>query len=126
MKNFRILTLGCKVNQYESEALAQLFLQSGYRAAKEGEAASVSIINTCSVTNMSDRKSRKLIRQCVKDGGVVAVAGCYAQAKPEEVANIPGVDLVIGNGNKHKLPSIIEELLHQKTMEKISIYPLTA
>ncbi len=126
MRTFRILTLGCKVNQYESEALAQLFLQNGYQAAEEGESVSVSVVNTCSVTNMSDRKSRKMIRQCAKDSQVVAVAGCYAQAKPDEVARIPGVDLVIGNGNKHKLPTLVEEFLNQKIMEKISIYPLTA
>lgn len=126
MKNFRILTLGCKVNQYESEALAQLFLDAGYVPAKEGEAASVSVVNTCSVTNMSDRKSRKMIRQCGKGGGVVAVCGCYAQAKPEEVSQIPGVDLVIGNGDKDRLVTKIEKLLEEKEMEKISISPLTA
>ena len=93
MKTFRILTLGCKVNQYESEAMAQQFLRAGYRPAEEGEAVSVSVVNTCSVTNMSDRKSRKMIRQCAKDSTVVAVCGCYAQAKPEEAANIEGVDL---------------------------------
>lgn len=126
MKTFRIVTLGCKVNQYESEALAQLFLSKGYRLAKEGEPASVSVINTCSVTNISDRKSRKTIRQCVKDGGVVAVCGCYAQAKPEEAAQIEGVDIVIGTGNKQELFSLVEQKLAEQKMEKITIYPLTA
>ncbi len=126
MKTFRILTLGCKVNQYESEALAQQFLSAGYRPAEKGEAVSVSVVNTCSVTNMSDRKSRKLIRQCVKDSELVAVCGCYAQAKPQEAAEIEGVDLVIGNGNKHLLFSKIEEKLLSKEMEIISISPLTA
>ena len=126
MKTFRILTLGCKVNQYESEALTQLFLKHGYRLAKEDEPASVSVINTCSVTNVSDRKSRKMIRQCVKDGGIVAVCGCYAQAKPEEAAQIEGVDLVMGNGNKQELFSKIEDKLQEKELEKITIRPLTA
>lgn len=125
MKTFRIVTLGCKVNQYESEALAQQFQQAGYRPAKKGEAASVSVVNTCSVTNMSDRKSRKLIRQCTKDSDFVAVCGCYAQAKPEEAAQIEGVDLVIGNGDKHRLFSKIEAKLLSKEMEKISISDLT-
>ena len=120
MKTFRILTLGCKVNQYESEALAQQFLKAGYQPAEEGTAVSVSVVNTCSVTNMSDRKSRKMIRQCAKDSSVVAVCGCYAQAKPEEAATIEGVDIVIGNGNKHKLFSLIEDCLQKKEMEIIS------
>ncbi len=120
MRTFRILTLGCKVNQYESEALAQQFLKAGYQPAKSGEAVSVSVVNTCSVTNMSDRKSRKMIRQCAKDSCVVAVCGCYAQAKPEEASAIEGVDIVIGNGNKHKLFSLISECLLEKEMEIIS------
>ncbi len=126
MKTFRILTLGCKVNQYESEALSQLFLSHGYQPAEDGEPATVSVVNTCSVTNISDRKSRKLIRQCAKDGGIVAVCGCYAQAKPEEAAQIEGVDLVLGNGNKQELFSLIEERLQEKELEKITIFPLTA
>ena len=129
MKTFRILTLGCKVNQYESEAMAQQFLRAGYRPAEEGETVSVSVVNTCSVTNMSDRKSRKMIRQCAKDSTVVAVCGCYAQAKPEEAAAIDGVDIVIGNGDKHKLFSLIEQGLQKKEMEifsKIKLSELTA
>lgn len=126
MKTFRILTLGCKVNQYESEALTQLFLKNGYRMANDEEAASVSVVNTCSVTNISDRKSRKMIRQCVKDGGIVAVCGCYAQAKPEEAAQIEGVDLVIGTGNKQELFSKIEAKRKERELEKITIYPLTS
>lgn len=125
MKTLRILTLGCKVNQYESEALRQLFLSHGYRMAEEGEAALVSIVNTCSVTNISDRKSRKLIRQCAKDGGVVAVCGCYAQAKPEEVAQLEGVSLVLGNGNKQEIFALVEQKLREQELEKITIFPLT-
>jgi len=120
IRTFRIITLGCKVNQYESEAMAQQFLRAGYQTAKSGEAVSVSVVNTCSVTNISDRKSRKLIRQCVKNSELVAVCGCYAQAKPEEASQIEGVDLVIGNGNKHKLFALIEECLQAKEMEKSS------
>ncbi len=125
MKTFRIITLGCKVNQYESESLAQSFLAKGYEAAKEGERATVGVVNTCSVTNISDRKSRKLIRQTAKECDLLAVCGCYSQAKPEEAASIEGVDLVIGNGNKHLLFSMIEDKLAQKELGKISIFPLT-
>ena len=125
MKTFRIVTLGCKVNQYESEALSQSFLANGYRPAQVGEHATVGVVNTCSVTNISDRKSRKLIRQTVKECDLLAVCGCYSQAKPEEAAAIQGVDLVIGNGNKHQLFTMIEHLLEKKELEKISIFPLT-
>lgn len=131
MKTFRIITLGCKVNQYESEALAQLFLQNGYRMVSEEEAASVSVINTCSVTNMSDRKSRKLIRRCVSDGGVVAVTGCYAQAKPEEAASISGVDVVVGSCGKQKLFELAEKALKEKKIHQnacaksVNLFPKT-
>lgn len=126
MKTFRIITLGCKVNQYESESLAQSFLANGYQPAREGERATVGVVNTCSVTNISDRKSRKLIRQTAKDCDLLAVCGCYAQAKPEEASKIDGVDLVIGNGNKHLLFSMMEDKLNEKELGKISIFPLTA
>ncbi len=126
MKTFRIVTLGCKVNQYESEALGQIFLKHNFRPATEGELADACVVNTCSVTNISDRKGRKLIRQCARNSKVLAVCGCYAQAKPEEVAQIDGVDLVIGNGNKQSLFSAINRLLNGEKLEKITIYPLTA
>lgn len=125
MKTFKIITLGCKVNQYESEALTQLFLANGYRLVSEEERASVCVINTCSVTNMSDRKSRKLIRRAVQESDVVAVMGCYAQAKPEEIAQIPGVDIVIGTGNKQKIFELAEKTLSEQTKKQtITIAPL--
>lgn len=111
MKKACILTLGCKVNQYESEALAQMLQNKGYEVTHEFKKSDVYIINTCSVTNMSDRKSRQLIRKCIRTGEkpIVAVTGCYSQAKPNEVGEIEGVDIVIGTDNKTQLIDLIEK-----------------
>lgn len=111
MKKACILTLGCKVNQYESESLAQMLCNRGYEVTHEFQNSDVYIINTCSVTNMSDRKSRQLIRKCIRTGNnpIVAVTGCYSQAKPEEVGEIEGVDIVIGTDNKTQLIDLIEK-----------------
>ena len=88
MSTFNIITLGCKVNQYESEAVEELFIQKGHKKAKEN--ADIYVINTCTVTNMSDRKSRQMISKARKDNpqAIIAVMGCYSQVKPEEVAKM--------------------------------------
>ena len=80
--SFNIITLGCKVNQYESEAVEELFLQKGYQ--KKSTRADIYVINTCTVTNMSDRKSRQMISRARRDNpdSVIAVMGCYSQVKP--------------------------------------------
>lgn len=111
---FNIITLGCKVNQYESEAVEELFLQKGYEKAKEN--ADIYVINTCTVTNMSDRKSRQMISRARRDNpeAVVAVMGCYSQVKPEEVAEIEGVDIVLGSRNKENVVELCEDILQNK------------
>lgn len=111
MKKACILTLGCKVNQYESEALAQMLMKKNYEVTHEFCKSDVYIINTCSVTNVSDRKSRQLIRKCMhfNNDPIIAVTGCYSQAKPEEVSNIEGVDIVVGTDNKTQLIDLIEK-----------------
>ena len=116
MKKLSISTLGCKVNQYESEALAQLFVSNGYTIVDENEDADVCIVNTCSVTNMSDRKSRKMIRRCTnsKNAPVVVVTGCYSEAKPEEAAEIEGVSIVTGTNNKKAIFDLVEKQLREK------------
>lgn len=107
MKKISILTLGCKVNQYESEALAGMFPNDKYEVFSEYKKdCDAYIINTCSVTNMSDRKSRQMIRKCIKSSEkkpYVAVMGCYAHAKQSEAENIDGVDFVCGNENKTQI-----------------------
>ena len=87
-KTFNILTLGCKVNQYESEAVEELFINRGFEKKKEN--ADIYVINTCTVTNMSDRKSRQTISKARKENpnAVIAVMGCYSQVKPEEIKKI--------------------------------------
>lgn len=111
-KTFSILTLGCKVNQYESEAMAELFEKNGYiQVDNDTDVADVYIVNTCTVTNLSDRKSRQYIRRAKRENpdSTVAVVGCYAQVAPKEVEKIEGVDVVIGTSERSKIVDLVEE-----------------
>jgi threonylcarbamoyladenosine tRNA methylthiotransferase MtaB len=105
-------TLGCKLNQAESDALAALFAQRGYRIVPFRQAADLTVINTCTVTGEADAKSRQVIRRAVaaSPGGRVVVVGCYPQVKSEEVAALEGVDLVLGTREKHRLPDLLDRL----------------
>lgn len=111
---FNIITLGCKVNQYESEAVEEIFEDRGYK--KKEENADIYVINTCTVTNMSDRKSRQMISRARRDNpeAVIAVMGCYSQVKPEEVSQIEGVDIVLGSRNKEEVVDLCEDVLQNK------------
>ncbi|HEX3029852.1 MAG TPA: tRNA (N(6)-L-threonylcarbamoyladenosine(37)-C(2))-methylthiotransferase MtaB [Clostridia bacterium] len=103
-------TLGCKVNQYETEAISGVFEKSGYQIVDFAEKADVYVINTCTVTSLSDRKSRQIIRRAKKNNedSVIVVTGCYAQTASEEVAEIPGVDLIIGTKDRSEIINYIE------------------
>lgn len=103
-------TLGCKVNQYETEAMKEQFAAAGHVIVGEEDFADAYVINTCTVTNLADRKSRQYIRRMkrVNPRAVVAVTGCYAQVSPEEVSAIDGVDIVAGTGEKQNLLGYIE------------------
>ncbi len=109
--SFRIITLGCKVNQYESAFLAESLLDYGFIPAPDGERADIVIINTCTVTGTASRQSRQSIRKAVREntGALVAAAGCYVQAFPEEVSQVEGIGLLIGNRNKKDIPLLIKE-----------------
>lgn len=109
MKKAAFCTLGCKVNQYETEAMEELFKKAGYEITPFSSKADVYVINTCSVTSMSDSKSRRMIRRARRSNpeAVIAVTGCYAQTAPEEVLAIEGVNLVIGNQEKN---AIVEKI----------------
>ena len=110
-KNVAFLTLGCKVNQYETNAMAEKFVQAGYKIIENAYEADICVINTCSVTNMSDRKSRQMIRR-VKEKNkdvMLVVTGCYAQVAKEDVSQMPEVDIVIGNNEKKDIIKYIEE-----------------
>lgn len=111
-KTAAFYTLGCKVNQYETEALADLFRKKGYRIVDYAQKADVYVINTCTVTHLSDRKSRQMIRRAKKNNpeGIVAVMGCYAQIKWKDIKKIPGVDLILGTGDRLKVVDFIEEI----------------
>ena len=123
-------TLGCKVNQYETEAMKEQFRKAGYEITGEEDPADVYIINTCTVTNLADRKSRQYIRRMKKQcpQAVVAVTGCYAQVKPEEVAALPEVDIVAGTGEKNHLVQYVSEYLadHQKQKHILAYDALTS
>ena len=120
---FNIITLGCKVNQYESEAVEELFIKKGYE--KVSTNADIYVINTCTVTNMSDRKSRQMISRARRDNpdAVIAVMGCYSQVKPEEVAEINGVDIVLGSRNKESVVELCEDILQNKNVRDKIIAP---
>ncbi|HVJ50184.1 tRNA (N(6)-L-threonylcarbamoyladenosine(37)-C(2))-methylthiotransferase MtaB [Desulfitobacterium sp.] len=106
------LTLGCKVNQTESEELAQLFHNDGYNVVDSSDEADVVVVNTCTVTNTGDAKSRQGIRRMIKahPDAFVVVMGCYAQTAPGEVLNIEGVDLVLGTQDRGKILELIEQV----------------
>lgn len=107
-----IHTLGCKVNQYESEAIASMFEKSGYEVASFDDYSDIYIINTCTVTNLSDRKSRQAIRKAKKTNpdAVIIVMGCYAQTSPEDILKIPGVNIVMGTKDRNRVLEYIERV----------------
>ena len=105
-------TLGCKLNYSETSSIARLFEQAGYREVPFEEGAGIYVINTCSVTDFADRKCRKIVRQALRcaPNAFIVVVGCYAQLKPEEIASIPGVDLVLGAAEKFRILEYIDDL----------------
>ncbi|MBQ7923345.1 MAG: tRNA (N(6)-L-threonylcarbamoyladenosine(37)-C(2))-methylthiotransferase MtaB [Clostridia bacterium] len=108
------ITLGCRVNQYESDSIAAILEDMGFTVVSAGEKADVTIINTCTVTAESDRKSRQMIRRAVASGSAVIVAGCYSQAAPADAAKIDGVHYICGNGRKSEIPGIALALAEGK------------
>ncbi len=118
MKKAALHNLGCKVNSYETDAMTQLLEQAGYMIVPFGEQADVYIINTCSVTNMADRKSRQMLHRAKKMNpeAVVVACGCYAQTSTQKAMKDPAIDIVVGNNRKKDIVSILEEyfLKHEK------------
>lgn len=116
MKTAAFYTLGCKVNQYETQAITELFKDRGYDIKDFSDVCDVYVINTCTVTAMSDRKSRQIIRRAKKQNpdSIVVVTGCYAQVSPDEVLKIEGVNLVIGTNEKSTIPGAVEKLCKEK------------
>ena len=121
MKKVSFYTLGCKVNTYDTEALAEIFEKEGYTIVNFEKKADVYVINSCTVTNLGDRKTRQIIRKAKRTNhqAVVVVAGCYAQTSPKELIDMPEVNLVIGNKDRKKIVQLVEEIQAHKE-EKIN------
>lgn len=119
MKKIGFQTLGCKVNIYESNALKNELVKRGYDVVEPSSDCDAFIVNTCSVTNMADAKSRKIINKMAKlnKDAVICVMGCYSQTNPEAVS-LPNVDVIVGNGNKLDIIPLLEDKLLDKSIEK--------
>lgn len=109
-------TLGCKVNHYETEAVWQLFKDAGYGRVDFADHADVYVVNTCTVTNTGDKKSRQVIRRAIRQNpdSVICVTGCYAQTSPAEIMAIPGIDVVVGTQDRHKMIGYIEQFREER------------
>ena len=136
MPKVAFYTLGCKVNQYESAAMAELFENRGYTIVDFDSEADVYIINTCNVTNESARKSRQIIRKAIRSNPTakIAVVGCYAQTNADEILKIPGVSVILGTKDRQKIVDLLQQsdkteapvvdiknVMKEETFEDISV-----
>ncbi len=114
MKKVAFHNLGCKVNSYETAHMEELFKQKGYEIASFNDVADIYIVNTCSVTNIADRKSRQMLHRAKKKNqeAVVVACGCYAQTKTEEAQLDPSIDIVVGNNKKNNIVDIVEQYMN--------------
>ncbi len=142
MNKVAFVTLGCKTNQYETDALMDIFYKNRYEVVDFDDFSDVYVINTCTVTNVSDKKSRQMIRRAKKSNpdGLVVVVGCYAQISPDEVSAIEDVDIVIGTDSRSAIISyiedykagltdkpyvIVEDIMKIKVFEEMSVSSIT-
>ena len=125
MKKAALQNLGCKVNAYETESMEQMLIEAGYEIVSFHEKADVYVINTCSVTNIADRKSRQMIHRAKKNNpeSIVIAAGCYVQTSTEQAENEPDIDIILGNNQKGKLLQVLNSFLEDsvKKEELISL-----
>ena len=119
MKTVAFITLGCKVNQYETNAMIQQFIEKGYEVVDHTEKADIYIVNTCTVTNMSDRKSRQMLRRVkeLNQEAIVVACGCYAQVAKEELEKIEEINLVLGNNEKKDIVEHVEKYIESNIPE---------
>ena len=119
MKTVAFITLGCKVNQYETNAMTQQFIEKGYEVVDHTEKADIYIVNTCTVTNMSDRKSRQMLRRVkeLNKEAIVVACGCYAQVAKEELEKIEEINLVLGNNEKKDIVEHVEKYIESNIPE---------
>mgnify|MGYP003305752617 CR=1 FL=1 len=120
-KTVAFCTLGCKVNQYETNAMIEQFINKGYSIKEFHEKADIYIINTCTVTNMADRKSRQMLRKVkeINENAIVVACGCYAQVSKEELEKIDEIDLIYGTNEKNKIVEYIEEFYKDNTKKEL-------
>ncbi len=120
MKSVAFHNLGCKVNSYETDVMQQKLLEKGFRIVPFDEKADVYVINTCSVTNIADRKSRQMLHRAKKQNpdAVVVAVGCYVETDPERIQLDPAIDLAIGNNRKNEIAETILRFLEDKESEK--------
>ena len=123
MKTVAFHTLGCKVNTYETEAMQQLMESAGYKCVEFTKRADVYIINTCSVTNIADRKSRQMLHRARKmnEDAIVVAAGCYVESAKDKIDEDLSIDIIVGNNNKNDIVNIINEYLQDKIKNKFII-----
>ena len=120
-KKVAFITLGCKTNQYETNAMMQKFIEAGYDIVNENEFADIYVVNTCTVTNMADRKSRQMARRVreLNKNAVLVVCGCYAQVSRDKLEEIKDIDIILGNNEKKDIVEIVEKYQNNK-IEEIS------
>jgi threonylcarbamoyladenosine tRNA methylthiotransferase MtaB len=122
MKKAAFFTLGCKVNQVETEQMKEEFIKKGYGITSFEENADIYIINTCTVTHVSDSKSRAIIRRALRKASpqaIVVAVGCLAQVNPEQLAEIEGIDLIVGNNQKENIAELVENYKKNKTSKPL-------
>ena len=122
MKTVAFITLGCKVNQYETNAMSQKLIEEGYKIVEHTKKADIYIINTCTVTNMSDRKSRQMIRRAkeINPEAIIIAVGCYVQVAKKEIENIKEIDLALGNEEKVDIVKYCNEIIQKNKKEEIA------
>ena len=121
MRKAALHNLGCKVNAYETEAMQRMLEEAGYEIVPFTEKADVYVVNTCSVTNMADRKSRQMLHKAKKNNpdSIVVATGCYVQTSEKEVLDDLSVDIVIGNNRKHELVGLIDEFMNNSVDDSV-------
>lgn len=122
MKTVAFITLGCKVNQYETNAMSQKLIEEGYKIVEHIQKADIYIINTCTVTNMSDRKSRQMIRRAkeINPEAIIIAVGCYVQVAKKEIEKIKEIDLALGNEEKVDIVKYCNEIIQKNKKEEIA------
>ena len=119
-KTVAFYTLGCKVNQYETNAMEQQFIKNGYKVVDHHDFADIYVVNTCTVTNIAERKSRQMLRR-VKDinkDAILVVCGCYAQVAKEELEKIPEIDIILGINEKNNIVEIVEDYIKKQVRKE--------